>query len=640
MWKGRVAQRRRFSLLTSPSYAITRRCPHGRATQRFSTALLRSPAHPFILSPLRHLHAQPSSTEQVEDESSPPSPPPSLPLRSRRPSSPPTPSTSSSPLYSPVIGLEVHCQLIASTKLFSSSSTSFGSPPNSQTSFVDAALPGTLPSLNSHCVLQCIRTALALRTLPQPLSRFERKHYFYCDLPQGYQITQQRSPVIRGGEVGDVRIDRVQLEQDSGKSLHDLSPDFSYVDLNRAGMALIEVVTHPDLRGAEEAGAFIRKLSGLLRHIGVCRAQMEDGSMRVDVNVSVKRVGEAVGGERVEVKNVNSIRSVMRAIEYEVTRQSQQRERGEEVKRETRTFDARTGVTILLRSKENLLDYRFMPEPDLPPLYISEAEVERIRRDMGETPEELQHRLQDEYGLSEYDAQVLITEQGAVAFFERLVHGEEAGHVGTGEGERGAGVKRKQLRSPKSAVSWLTTDLFGRIRRQIEDSAKLHHIDSDEGVDDEEEGGDVNTPLRAGAAGRAGGSRVFLLAESPVSSAQLGSILDMIGAGGISGKVGKLVLEEMMDGRGELAPVIVQRKGWQQESDGERMEEWVRAVVEREQEGVSRYLKTGNHRFVGFLIGEVMKESQGKGNPKEAATRVRAALDQLRAQLASDQENR
>ena len=536
--------------------------------------------------------------------------------------------------------MEVHCQVIACTKLFSSSSTAFGSAPNSQTSAIDAALPGTLPSLNAQCVRQCIRAALALHTLPQPLSRFERKHYFYADMPQGYQITQQHHPIIRGGRVGDVRIDRVQLEQDSGKSIHDLSPEHSHVDLNRAGMALLEVVTLPDLRSAEEAATFVRRLGELLRHVGVCRAQMEEGSMRVDVNVSLRREGEERGGERVEVKNLNSLRAVVRAIEYEAQRQAEVRDAGLQVQRETRTFDARAGVTLLLRSKEQLLDYRFMPEPDLPWLHIDDEEVQRERRAMGETREELLQRLQADYGLTPYDAHVLVSEQDAVAFFERLVHGEQ----GEGEkpsrppsvgGER-AREGRRVLRSPKLAVSWMTTDLFGRIRRQIEDSARLHSLAAGEA---EEEVGAVQGVDEENARGAAvsgavlqrgeGGRRVFLLSQSPVSSLQLASIIDLVQAERISGKVGKAVLEEMMGGRGELADSVVQRRGWLQDSDEARVQGWLAEVLAREQEGVQRYLQQTNPRFIGFLVGETLKQSGGTGSPREVAKAVKARMAEL-----------
>ena len=539
-----------------------------------------------------------------------------------------------------MIGLEVHCQLVSASKLFSSSSTSYGSPPNSQTSAIDAALPGTLPSLNAHAVRQCIRTALALHTVPQALSRFERKHYFYADLPQGYQITQQRFPIIRGGRLGEVRIDRVQLEQDSGKSLHDLHPQHSHVDLNRAGMALLEVVTRPELRSAEEAATFVRRLAELLRHIGVCRAQMEEGEMRVDVNVSVRGEGEQRGGERVEVKNLNSLRAVVRAIEYEVQRQVDVREAGMEVKRETRTFDARQGVTLLLRSKEQLLDYRFMPEPDLPWLRIDEEEVQLVREQMGETREELLHRLQSDYGLSSYDAQVLVSEADAVAFFERLVHGEEEAQQRGGQLTGGGGqakelqMQRQQrrpvVRSPKLAVSWLTTDLFGRIRRQIEDAAKTHSgAAADEGA---EEASSMPSGGAVGVRAADGGRRVLLLSMCPVSSLQLASIIDLVEAGRISGKVGKAVLDEMMEAADErpLADSIVGRRGWWvQQADEATMDAWLVEVLRREEEGVQRYLTTANHRFVGYLVGEVMKESRGKGNPREVAKAVQSRLEQL-----------
>ena len=496
-----------------------------------------------------------------------------------------------------------------------------------------------------------MRTALCLGTTPQPLSRFDRKHYFYADMPQGYQITQQSHPVIRGGHVGPVRVDRVQLEQDSGKCLHDMHPHYTHVDLNRAGMPLIEVVTQPDMRSAAEAAGFVRKLSELLRHAGVCRAQMEDGSLRCDVNVSVRRRGETSMGERVEIKNLNSLRALQRAIQYEADRQIALCESGLAVQRETRTFDSRRGVSVLLRSKEQMLDYRFMAEPDLPWLHIPQSLVSTVGRTMGESHDQQRDRLVQQYGLSEYDAQVLVSEQGAVAYFERLVHGEQ--EAGTEQGRASSVSGRPQLRSPKLAVSWLTSELFGKIRRRQADHQTAAGW-TDEAELSDEEGEEEGHGERSGA-GEAGiraaeerrilrgGRREQLLSSCSVTSAQLASILDLLQAGRISGKTAKQLLDDMFEhdssssaggehGRAqrESAAAVLSRLGLSSvERDEARLDEWVAAVLGREAEGVERYVRKANPRFIGYLVGEVLKAAGGKADPKEAAARVRAALQQL-----------
>ena len=559
--------------------------------------------------------------------------------------------------YDTVIGLEVHCQLLTATKLFSRSSSTFGSSPNSQTSFIDAALPGSLPQpLSAHCLQLAIRTALCLGTAPQTLSRFDRKHYFYADMPQGYQITQQSHPVIRGGRVGDIRVERVQLEQDSGKCLHDLHAHYSHVDLNRAGVALIEVVTAPEMRSGAEAVTFVRRLSALLRHAGVSRAQMEDGSLRCDVNVSVRRRGEAAMGERVEIKNLNSLRSLHRAVQYEADRQVALCESGQRVQRETRTFDSKRGVSVLLRSKEQLLDYRFTAEPDIPWLHIPPSMVDRVGRSMGETQDQQKERLPAQYGLSEYDAQVLVSEQGAVAYFERLVHGE-ADVAMDGKRQHGgeAASARPQVRSPKLAVNWLTSELFGRIRRRQSDLQLEWR--GDEEIEAEDDGDDQYVLGEADGSDaearriRSGGRREQLLLSCAVSSAQLGSILDLLQSGSISGKTAKLVLDEMFDAAGsisgqqrpqyESAAEIVQRMGLSTvERSVSQLEDWVTAVLQREADGVQRYVRKANSRFIGFLVGEVLKAAGGRADPKEAAVTVRAALQRLVEEQATEHDSK
>ena len=383
------------------------------------------------------------------------------------------------------IGLEIHAQILCKTKLFSNASCNkLETQPNTRVDLFDAALPGSLPVLNQECVTQTIRTGIALQSTIQNQSFFERKHYYYCDMPTGYQITQQRGPLATGGHITlentTVRINRIQLEQDSGKSIHDLIPDSTLIDLNRAGSALMEIVCEPDITTPEEAGEVIKTLQGLLRHVGTCDGQMEDGSMRCDLNVSVKKVGKDVEmGERVEIKNMNSIRNVVRAATYEGKRQVEALENGDIIEQETRTYDAVSGKTRRMRKKESAADYRFFPEPDLPPLSLSKEYIQHIIDTMPELPQETEIRLQNTYGLTSYETTILLAEMGAVDYYEAMIHGT--------------------TRSPKLVINWLLNDLFGLLRLN-------------------------NIPLR----------------NSPVSSDRLGELLDLIEDSTISGKIAKV----------------------------------------------------------------------------------------------------
>src|SRR4051812_14555406 len=395
-----------------------------------------------------------------------------------------------------VIGLEVHAQVTSEAKLFSGAATAFGGEPNCHVSFVDAAMPGMLPVINRECVRQAIRTGLGLKARINSKSVFDRKNYFYPDLPQGYQISQYKSPIVGEGEVAvdmpdgeaiTVRIERLHLEQDAGKSLHDQHPTFSFVDLNRAGVALMEIVSKPDLRSAEEAKAYVGKLRTILRYLGTCDGDMEKGSLRADVNVSVRRLGEPLG-IRCEIKNVNSIRFIGQAIEYEARRQIDIREDGGEIEQETRLFDPDKVETRSMRNKEEAHDYRYFPDPDLLPLEVSAAEIEALERDLPELPDEKKARFMRDYGLSAYDADVLVVERDTANFFEAVAVGRDA----------------------KAAANWVINELAGRLNR---------------------EGGDIGA--------------------SPVSADQLGAILDLIAEGTISGKIAKDLFEIVWEEGGD-----------------------------------------------------------------------------------------
>jgi aspartyl-tRNA(Asn)/glutamyl-tRNA(Gln) amidotransferase subunit B len=457
-----------------------------------------------------------------------------------------------------IVGLEVHAQVISNSKLFSGAATEFGAEPNTQVSTVDAAFPGMLPVINRVCVEQAVKTGLGLNAQVNLNSVFDRKNYFYADLPAGYQISQYQQPVIGKGSltldmpdgaVREVGITRLHLEQDAGKSLHDQHPTNTYVDLNRSGVALMEIVSEPDLRSAEEAGAYLKKLRSILRYLGTCDGNMEEGSLRCDCNVSVRRPGEGYG-TRCEIKNVNSIRYVMQAIEYEARRQVEVLEEGGTIKQETRLFDAGRGITRPMRSKEHAHDYRYFPDPDLLPLKLDPEWVERLRRALPELPDAKRARFVEEYKLSPYDAGVLVAERASADFFEAVAKG----------------------RDPKQAANWVMGDLFGALNRL--------------GLDIE---------------------------RSPVSAAALGELIDLIGDGTISGRLAKDVFAAMVE-EGKGAAAIVEEKGLRQVTDTGAIEQAIEAVMAAQAEKVAEY-RSGKDKLFGFFVGQVMKATQGKANP-------------------------
>jgi aspartyl-tRNA(Asn)/glutamyl-tRNA(Gln) amidotransferase subunit B len=457
-----------------------------------------------------------------------------------------------------VIGIEVHAQVVSKAKLFSGAATDFGAGPNTQVSPVDAAFPGMLPVINRFCVEQAVKTGLGLDAEIRLESVFDRKNYFYPDLPAGYQISQYQQPVVGRGRVNldipdgttrEIGLTRLHLEQDAGKSLHDQHPSLTYVDLNRAGVALMEIVSEPDLRNAEEAGIYLRKLRSILRYLGTCDGNMEEGSLRCDVNVSIRRPGGPLG-TRCEIKNVNSIRYVMQAIEYEARRQIDIVEEGGTIEQQTRLFDAGRGVTRPMRSKEEAHDYRYFPDPDLLPLVLDPAWVARLRAELPELPDAKKARFVTAYGLSADDAGVLVAEKETALYFERLAAG----------------------RDPKAAANWVMGDLFGALNR-----------------------------LGVGIEG------------SPVSADQLGVLIDLIADGTISGRLAKEVFAEMVASGADPA-VIVEAKGLRQVTDSGAIEAVIDAVLAAQADKVAEY-RAGRDRLYGFFVGQIMRATQGKANP-------------------------
>jgi aspartyl-tRNA(Asn)/glutamyl-tRNA(Gln) amidotransferase subunit B len=457
-----------------------------------------------------------------------------------------------------VIGLEVHAQVVSKAKLFSGAATDFGAEPNTQVSPIDAAFPGMLPVINRHCVKQAVKTGLGLNAEINLASVFERKNYFYPDLPAGYQISQYLHPVVGHGRVSldmpdgttrEIGITRLHLEQDAGKSLHDQHPSLTYVDLNRAGVALMEIVSEPDLRSADEAGIYLRKLRSILRYLGTCDGNMEEGSLRCDCNVSVRRPGEPLG-TRCEIKNVNSIRYVMQAIDYEAGRQIELIEEGGRIEQQTRLFDAAHGITRRMRSKEEAHDYRYFPDPDLLPLVLDADWVERLRAGLPELPDAKRARFVAEYGLSANDAEVLVAEKETAFFFEQVARGRNA----------------------KVAANWVMGDLFGALNR-----------------------------IGLG------------VEQSPVSTEQLGTLIDLIADGTISGRLAKDVFAEMVTS-GADPDTIVEAKGLRQVSDRGAIETAIDAVLAAQVDKVTEY-RAGRDKLYGFFVGQVMRATQGKANP-------------------------
>ncbi len=461
-----------------------------------------------------------------------------------------------------VIGLEVHAQVSSQSKLFSGAATEFGNEPNSQVSLIDAAMPGMLPVLNKFCVEQAVRTGLGLNAVINRRSIFDRKNYFYADLPQGYQISQFSDPIVGEGvitlDMADgttqhVGVERIHLEQDAGKSIHDQSPDSSFIDLNRSGVALMEIVSKPDMRSAEEAGEYMKKLRAILRYLGTCDGDMEKGNLRCDANISVRKPGGPLG-TRNEIKNLNSIRNIMLAIDHEARRQIDLIESGGVVEQATRLFDTSTGETRVMRSKEDAHDYRYFPDPDLLPLELVEAEIERIKASLPELPDAKKARYIKELGLKPYDAAVLVSDLASANFFEEVVKDGADGQL---------------------AANWVTAELFGRLNKEG-----------------------------------------FTIKTSPVSAAQMKGLIALIADDTISGKIAKDVLDLMFteECKGQTAEAIVDTKGLKQVTDTGAIEAMIDDVLAANADKVAEY-RAGKDKLFGFFVGQVMKASQGKANP-------------------------
>jgi len=469
-----------------------------------------------------------------------------------------------------VIGLEVHAQVSSQAKLFSGASASFGAGPNERVSLVDAAMPGMLPVINRECVYQAIRTGIGLKAKINLVSIFDRKNYFYADLPQGYQISQFKDPIVgegmlrivlADGTTRDIGIERLHLEQDAGKSMHDQHPSKSYIDLNRTGVALMEIVSRPDMRSSAEAAAYVRKLRSILRYLGTCDGNMEEGSLRADVNVSVRRPGSPFG-TRTETKNLNSLRFIQMAIDYEVARQIEILEDGGTIDQETRLFDTNTGTTRTMRSKEDAHDYRYFPDPDLLPLMVSQDEVDKLAAALPELPDQIRDRLIDDYGLSPYDAAVITEERATALYYEAASAGQDR----------------------KLVANWMTVELFGALNK----------------------------------AGKS-------LAQSPVTPENLAALVGLISDGTISGRIAKDVFADMFE-TGKAPDVIVAEKGLKQVSDSGAIETLIDDVMNANADKVAEY-RGGKDKLFGFFVGQVMKASGGQANPGMVNDILRQKLD-------------
>ena len=462
-----------------------------------------------------------------------------------------------------VIGLEVHCQVISESKLFSGSSTHFGADPNTQVSYVDAAMPGMLPVVNAFCVEQAVRTGLGLCATINQKSVFARKNYFYADLPQGYQISQHTDPIVGEGKitielddgaVKEIGVERLHLEQDAGKSLHDQHPSQTLIDLNRCGIALMEIVSKPEMRSPAEAGAYLKKLRSIVRYLGTCDGNMDEGSMRCDANVSVRKKGDKNLRTRCEIKNVNSVRFVMQAIEYEAKRQIELYEDGQDILQETRLFNSATGVTRSMRSKEEAHDYRYFPDPDLLPLVLDDAFVHQIKSTLPELPDDKKKRFIEMYGLSAYDAAVLTAEKDVATYFEQAVGDEKK-------------------RDGKMVANWMMGELFAVLNKEGKD-----------------------------------------IAQSPICAKNLGQLVDLIQDQTISGKIAKDVFALMLVH--DQDPLkIVEEKGLKQVTDTSAIEKVIDDVLNESSQKVQDY-KDGQEKLFGWFVGQVMKASSGKANPQ------------------------
>jgi len=461
--------------------------------------------------------------------------------------------------YEVIIGLEVHAQVTSESKLFSTSSTKFGSEPNTQVSLVDAAFPGMLPVINEHCIKQAIKTGIGLKAKINKRSIFDRKNYFYADLPQGYQISQYKNPIVGEGKVildmpngeKNIGIERLHLEQDAGKSIHDLDPQNTLVDLNRSGVALMEIVSKPDLRSLEEVNAYIKKLRSIMRYLGTCDGNMQEGSLRADVNVSVRKKGDQKLGTRCEIKNVNSIKFMQMAIDYEANRQVDVIEEGGSIDQETRLFDTKKNETRSMRSKEDAHDYRYFPDPDLLPLELEDNFIEQIKKDIPELPDEKKKRFIEKFKLTPYEANILVSDIEVSKYFEEVSKNSDV----------------------KLATNWITGELFALL--------------NDKNIE---------------------------ITESPISSKNLSKLINLIKDGTISGKIAKSVFEIMSNGDKDPS-IIIEEKGLKQQSDPKELENIIDKVISDNPQNVDAY-KAGKDKLFGFFVGQVMKNTGGKANPK------------------------
>ena len=461
--------------------------------------------------------------------------------------------------YEVIIGLEVHAQVSSNSKLFSGSATKFGAEPNSQVSLIDSAFPGMLPVINKECINQAIRTGLGLNAKINNNSVFDRKNYFYADLPQGYQISQYKNPIVGEGKVlldmpygtKEIGIERLHLEQDAGKSIHDMDPTSTYVDLNRSGIALMEIVSKPDLRSPDEVNAYIKKLRTIMRYLGTCDGNMQEGSLRADVNVSVRKVGDKKLGTRCEIKNVNSIKFMQMAIEYESNRQVEMLDEGKKIDQETRLFDIKKNETRSMRSKEDAHDYRYFPDPDLLPLKIEQKLIDDLKKTLPELPDNKKERFINDYELNAYEANVLVSEKDISDYYEEVA----------------------KLSDKKLAATWMMGDLFAML--------------NDKGLN---------------------------ISNSPISAKNFAELVRSIKSGEISGRIAKEVFEIMVES-GENPKKIIESKGMKQQSDPKELEKIINEILTKNKDKVDQY-KSGKEKLFGFFVGQVMKQSGGKANPQ------------------------
>lgn len=458
-----------------------------------------------------------------------------------------------------ICGLEIHCQIISKSKIYSPSSTAYGSDVNENVSFIDVAMPGMLPSLNKECVRQAVKTGLGLNAKVNKYSAFARKNYFYADLPQGYQITQDKLPIVgegvvkielENGETKEIGIERLHIEQDTAKSIHDISPTKTFIDFNRAGVGLMEIVTKPDFRSPEEVGAFLRKVRSIVRYLGTCDGNMDEGSMRCDASVSIRPVGETEFRPRAEIKNVNSVKFACQAVEYEANRQLEIYENGGTMEQESRQFDPVSGETKFMRKKEYAHEYRYFPEPDLLPLVLTDEFIAEIKKDMVELPDDKKERFVKELGLTPYDAKVICEAKETAEFFERAAKGHDA----------------------KKVANWLMGDFFAMLNE-----------------------------------------KKLTLEQSPISAENLGELVELVTSNVINGKTAKDVFEIMAE-TGENPTKIVEEKGLKQVTDTGAIEKIIDEIIAANPDNVASY-KAGKTNLMGWFVGQVMKASQGKANP-------------------------